>query len=435
MINLTKYRVPFFFLVIAFVISGTFVAIKFTQGYRFDLSSKTVMPTGMLVVNSVPDGAQVFIDGKLKAATNSTLSLPPGEYLIEIKKPGSFPWQKNLLIEKELVTQANALLFPQVPDLKPLTFSEAENPKISPDGSRIVYSIPLPSPQAGLWVLDLGSYLFNIGKDPKQIAKARAGIIDFSKLNYYWTPDSRQILVEAEDEKYLLDPGQLNPATSFVDISKNLNQMALTWEKEESIRNEIRFKRVPEKLKEILSNNTSSLEFSPDGTKILYTASSSAEIPEKLISPVPASSNQPQSRRIEANNMYIYDIKEDKNFLVPFNLPEPTPTPTQPKTQNQKGKTPTLSPTPTPVKIETENWLTKPKWFPSSRHLIWLSSGDSGGRVNICEYDGSNLTAIYSGPMVSPYVFVSPGGERLIILTQISFDSESKPNLYSVSLK
>lgn len=433
MINLSKYRVPFFFLVIAFVISGTFVAIRYTQGYRFDLSSKTVKPTGMLVVNSVPDGAQVFVDGKLKAATDSTLSLPPGEYLIEIKKPGSFPWQKKLLLEKELVTQANALLFPQIPDLKPLTFSEAESPKISPDGTRIVYSIPLPSPQAGLWVLDLGNYLFNIGKAPRQIAKA--GAVDFSKLNYYWTPDSRQVLVESEEEKYLLDPGQLNLVAGFVDISKNLNQMALTWEKEESIRNEARFKKVPEKLEEILFNNTSSVEFSPDGTKILYTASSSAEIPEKLISPVPASSNQPQSRRIEANNMYIYDIKEDKNFLVPFNLPEPTPTPTQPKTQKQKSKTPTPSPTPTPVKIETENWLTKPKWFPSSNHLIWLSSGDSGGKVNICEYDGSNLTAVYSGPMVNPYVFVSPDGERLIILTQINFDSESKPNLYSVSLK
>ncbi|RJR25528.1 PEGA domain-containing protein [Candidatus Microgenomates bacterium] len=434
MLNLSKYRVPFFFLIVAFVIIGTYVAIKFTQGYRFDFSSKSVMPTGMLVVNSSPHGAQVFIDGKLKGATNSTLSLPPGEYLVEIKKPGTFPWQKKLLIEKELVTQANALLFPQVPDLKPLTFTGVENPKISPDGGKIVYSISSPSPQAGLWVLDLGGFLFSSNREPRQIAKDRAGY-NFSELNYYWTPDSRQILVETQKEKYLLDPSQLNPSASFVDVSKSLEQMALTWTKEEKIRNEARFKKVPEKLKEILASSATDISFSPDGTKILYTATASAEIPEKLIPPVPASSNQPESRKIEAGRLYVYDIKEDRNFTIPFNLPEPTPTPTQAKSVKTKDKTITPTPTPTPVKIETENWLTKPNWFPSSNHLIWLEAGENGDKVIICEYDGTNSTAVYSGPMVSPFAFVSPGGERLVILTQISFDPESKPNLYSVSLK
>lgn len=426
---MSKYRVHFFFLVVAFVISGTFVAIKFTQGYRFDFSSKTIMPTGMLAVNSTPAGAQVFIDGKLKTATDSTFSLPPDEYLVEIKKAGFFPWQKKLSVEKELVTQANALLFPQVPDLKPLTFNGVEKPKVSPDGSKIVYNIPFPDTQAGLWVLDLGSFLFNISKEPKQIAKSKAGVVDFSELNYLWTPDSRQILVENNEEKYLLDSSQLNQAGALIDVSANLDQMAATWEKEETVRNQARFKKVPEKLKEILSNNASGVEFSPDGTKILYTATSSAEIPEKLISPIPASSTQTQSRKIEENKIYVYDIKEDKNFLIPFDLQKPTPTPTQPKTKTS------LSPTPTPVKIETENWLTKPKWFPSNNHLIWLSSGEPGDKVNVCEYDGTNQTTIYSGPMISPFVFVSPGGDRLLILTQINFDSESKPNLYSVSLK
>jgi hypothetical protein len=427
MINLSKYRVHFFFLVVAFVISGTFIAIKFTQGYRFDFSSKSVMPTGMLVVNSEPVGAQVFIDGKLKAATDSTVSLPPGEYSVEFKKPGFFPWQKKILIEKELVTQANAFLFPQVPDLKPLTFNGVEKPKISPDGSKIVYAIPLPGTEAGLWVMDLGSFIFNIGKEPRQIAKSKAAM-DFGKLNYYWTPDSRQILVENEKEKYLLDPSQLNSANVLIDISGSLNQMVATWEKEEKLTNEARFKKVPDELKEILDSHATNIEFSPDGTKILYEATSSAEIPEKLISPVPASSTQTESRKIEGNKIYVYDIKEDRNFLIPFDLPAPTPTPT-------KSKSAKLTPTPTPVKVEEENWLTRPKWFPSSNHLVWLISGETGDKVNVCEYDSTNQTVIYSGPMVKPFVFVSPGGERLVILTQINFDSESKLNLYSVSLK
>lgn len=116
--------------------AGTYTAIKFAKGYRPDFKSKEIKGTGLLVVNSLPQGAQVFLNSKLTTATDDTLNLLPGEYLIEIKKDGYIPWQKKLTIEAEVVTQANARLFPAVTSLKPLTFTGAHNATPSPDGQK-----------------------------------------------------------------------------------------------------------------------------------------------------------------------------------------------------------------------------------------------------------------------------------------------------------
>ena len=425
--NFAKYRLQFFFAILIFVVSGTFLAIKLAQGYRLDLSSKTFRPTGLLVTTSVPTGAQVFIDGELKTATNNTFSLPPGKYLVEIKKNGFLPWQKELTIEKELVTQADALLFPQVPDLKPLTFHEAENPQFSPDSNKIVYSVPLPQPEAGLWVMDLTDFFFNIGREPRQISQSFPQTKDFGKAECFWSPDSKQILASFNqtNEKYLLDSGQLNSTISLTNVALSWSATAQSWQKETQVRQEAKLKKLPEKMQEILNTEAEKITFSPDGTKVLYLASGSAEIPEKLIPPVLAASTQPESRQLQTRKVYVYDLKEDKNFLIPFTpaIPSPTPKPLR------SAKTP--SPTPTPFLPDNDSQFTFPRWFPTSRHLYWIE----GDKVVACEYDGVNLTPIYAGPFVKPFVFVSPSGNRLVILTKITADEEAKPNLYAVSLR
>lgn len=431
MINLAKYRVPVFFSIFILVLAGTFAAVKFAQGYRLDLTNKRLKPTGLLVVTSTPKGAQVFINGELKTATDNTLALEPGEYQVEIKKNGFTPWQKKLLIEKELVTSADAYLFPLVPDLKPLTVNGAVNPQISPDGTKIVYGVaPAASKsaalteEAGLWVMDLADFLF-FNRAPRQIAVNK--LHDFSSATYSWSYDSRQILVEFKTgEKYLLDPNQLNP--SPVNVAASLKDIYQVWENEEKAQEEAKLKKVPEALRQILAEKAAQIEFSPDNTKILYVATASATIPEKLIPPVLAASSQPEERNLQAGKMYVYDLKEDKNFLIPYDgqISLPTPTPTLAKKRPQ----PTPTPPPSLSNSETENSrIPAVQWFPTSRHLFWIS----GNKVLICEYDGTNLTPIYTGPFVKPYVFAAPNANRLIVLTNLS--AEEKPNLYSVSLK
>ena len=76
-----------------------FLIIRLAQGYKPDLSTGTLRPTGLLVATSDPDAAQLFVDGKLKSATNTTLSLAPDKYEVEIKKDGFFPWKKTLTLK------------------------------------------------------------------------------------------------------------------------------------------------------------------------------------------------------------------------------------------------------------------------------------------------------------------------------------------------
>ena len=58
-------------------------------------------------------------------------------------------------IEAELVTQANARLFPAVTSLQPVTYTGAANAIPSPDGQKIVYAVTQSSEDAnkGLWIL------------------------------------------------------------------------------------------------------------------------------------------------------------------------------------------------------------------------------------------------------------------------------------------
>ena len=440
MFDLAKHRHIFFFSIIILVVSATFFAVKFAQGYRIDFSSKTLKPTGLLVATSTPPGAQVFVDGRLKTATNNTLSLSPGQYEVEIKKGGFLPWKKRLTIEKELVTQTEAFLFPQVPDLKPLTFYEAQNPRLSPDGTRIIYAIPLADSEAkerptelrqlanesGLWIMELTDLFFNIDREPRQIVQSQLRGKDFSQANYGWSPNAKQVWVEfSSGEKYLLDPNVLNTAVSLTNVAVGWSITVADWEKETKLREEVKLRRVPEKLQAILASNSAELNFSPDGTKILYEATASAEIPEHLIPPVLAASTQKEDREIKPGNFYVYDLKEDKNFLIPL---IPLPVPSSTKAPVRKSQSPPSISAPIPLLTPHFSPIS---WFPTSRHLYWID----GDKVVSCEYDGTNLSAIYSGPFEKPFVFAAPGANKLVILTQINFDLETKFNLYAVSLR
>lgn len=421
MVDLAKHRFSFFLFAVLFIATASMLAISLAKGYRLDLKNKSLKPTGIMVLNSSPAGASIFINGKLKSATNDSFSLEPGNYHVELKKEGFFDWKKDLQVKAELVTFAEAYLFPKVPDLKPLTFDGAYSPQISPDRTKIVFSLPLPNPKAGLWILDLNESLFGLSKPIRQIAKSRLSI-DFAKMNYFWAPDSRQIILEnpSTQKIYLLDSTKVNDLTPDLEITQTYPTLKEQWQKEENLKIKPKIAKLPLPLQEIIASKSANFQFSPDNTKILYQATASAEIPENLIPPVLAASTQKQSRHLVPGKFYVYDIKEDKNFVLPFELPLPTPTPKPKK----------IKPTPTPTVFSSENsFISKPVWFPTSNHLIWFKED----KVFACEYDGNNLTVIYSGPMIKPFVFLADKPERLIILNQIS--TEENPNLFSVSFK
>src|SRR3989338_1748743 len=99
-IQITQLRI--LIILLTFLVVGT-VTIAFSlyaRGYRFDINSLKILPNGILVIKSDHDGAPVFINGDLRAATNTNIPLSSGIYDVEVRKEGFLPWGKRLTIEK-----------------------------------------------------------------------------------------------------------------------------------------------------------------------------------------------------------------------------------------------------------------------------------------------------------------------------------------------
>jgi len=394
-----RKRIIIFLTLIIGIGAIAYFLTKLASGYRFDFTNRSLRPTGLLVANSLPNQATVLVNGKaIKNKTATTLSLTPDEYQVEIKKDGFSSWQKKLLIEKELVVKTDAYLFPTYPELKPLTFTGAANPVISPDGKKVVFAVDSEDEKAGLWVLNLSERALGLGREPQQIVQSALGGRNFAQGKYQWSPDSKQILIvlakeTIQEENFLLEASNLNENTQLIDITEQKAALLRRWQTEEEILQQDKISRLPEELVNILDKTIKDLVFSPDETKILYTATASASIPKELIPPLPGASTQPEERELQPGKTYVYDLKEGRNFAI--DLPEET----------------------------------KASWFPTSKHLFLVQND----KISIREYDNTNQVNLYAGPFENSFAFTFPSGNRLLILASLSKDTP--PNLYSITLR
>lgn len=463
-------RLLIFILTLVFVFGGTYLMIRYAQGYR-PTRNGAIKGTGLLAANSSPTGAEVYINGKLTSATDNTLNLDPGEYQIEIKKDGYHTWSKKIKIVAELVTQTGAQLFPTSPTLEPLTYTGAENVIPSPDGNRLVYAVASASAATknGLYVQDLVSSPIALNKSARQIARNSEGY-DYSTAHYTWSPNGSELLVAFKTGSHLLlDSTRFNDQGDLKDVTVRLPQILSEWELELAREERIRLIELPEffETHATASGTLTNLYFSPDGEKLLYQALKDLVIPDKLIPPLPSSSTQPESRTLQAGAWYVYDLKEDRNFLLTQSpLPTPEPSPSA-KAKRTAANSPTSAPftltklmllenlSPLPAELvsspsafrhlqqapRTEDMIRlfnaqyspifvgSIQWYPDSSHLILTTAGG----IDLIEYDGTNRTTVYSGPFDHTFVSAWPDYSRII--TRIQFSPDTAPNLYTIKLK
>jgi hypothetical protein len=396
---MAKVRVLAFILTLLVVgLVGTYVSF-YARGYRLNFVSLFTkgeiifQPNGILVIKSEPDGASVFIDGELKTATNATISIAPGTYDVEVRKDGYFTWYKRLVIEKEVVTQAGVSLFKNVPSLSPVTFSGAQNPVSSEDNGKIAFITPftkdLPAEKIGLWVMDTFTLPLGFSNEPKRVTDG-----DLTGAVYQFSPDGRQILLTLSNSIFLLDSGSFVSQSQRVNVASQKTTILAGWEKERKVRNDSHIRNLPPDLTDILQRRTLSFNFSPDEQMILYTASSSGTLPENLVRPLPGASTQKQERNVLPDHTYVYDIKEDRNFLI----------------------------------ADQSNQVVR--FMPNSRHLLLGQEG----QVVVMDYDGTNRQTVYSGSYVAPYAFPYSNSTKLLILTNLG-GTNSTPNLYTLTVK
>lgn len=406
---MTKIRVILFLITITVVVSVGIFASLYARGYRLDTATLKFTPNGLLVMKSVPDGAQIFINGELKTATNATIPLSPGTYDVAVRKEGYKQWAKRLEIQKELVTEDTAYLFKAAPSLSAVTFSGVVSPVPSKDMTKLAYVIP-PSPNnpvnqedvSGLWIMDLISLPLGFSKEPRRLTDG-----NLTESDWIWSGDGRQILLNTPTGSYLLNTGSFTPQSQRINVAGQKDEILKGWEQQDKLRLAEQIKKLPDELKDILTRKTSAVEFSPDEEIVLYTASSSATLSGNLIKPLPGASTQKQERGIKPGNTYTYSIKEDRNFLIDEDASDLTIEAGSPSSAKRR-----LS------------------FFPTSRHLV-LAENE---KITIMDYDGTNRQVVYSGSYPTPNAFPTLSPDRLLILTSLGASSVP-PNLYSLSLK
>ncbi len=423
------------------IVGGTVLAIKYAQGYR-PTTTGNLKATGLLAANSFPNGASVYINGNLTTATDTTLNLDPGEYDIEIKKDGYSPWKKKVHIEKELVVQTNAVLFPTAPSLTPLTFTGAENLTPSPDGQQILYTTASSSASKnnGIYVMNMTDSPIALQRSPVQIAQNANGI-DLHQAQFLWSPESSQVLVATPTRTWLLSTSRLNDLETSADVSVRKSQILSDWQELFAKKQLAALKLFPPEIEAIATQSSKYYYISPDQERILYQATTSGTLPDTLISSVPAANTQPQNRSLEVGSIYVYDRHEDKNFFVVTDsavvTPSPSPSPrvSSKKAQNVAIVKPTVdSFTEALVSMRNQTsalFVKSPQWLPDSKHIIFATTHG----IEISEYDATNRVRVYSGPFEQGFVYPWPNGSKLMILTNFNEPDSGILNLYAVGIK
>ncbi|MGD8744206.1 MAG: PEGA domain-containing protein [Candidatus Woesebacteria bacterium] len=408
---MTKIRLFFLSLTLVVVTSAVWLISLYARGYRFNSDSNSLTPNGILVIKSVPDGAQIIIDGELKGATNANIPLPPATYDITIRREGFIEWNKRLTIEKEVVTETTAHLFRNAPSLAPVTFEGAQNPVASDDLSKIAYFVPTRAgdnehneKNAGLWVLDTINLPVGFSREPRKVTDG-----NLENALWEWSPNSREILLTTPNGIYLLDAGSFTPQSQLVNISFSAQTIKEDWQEERRKEYVSSIRSLPDELTEILERRVYTAVFSNDNDMILYTASSSASLADNLIEPVPGASTQKQDRDIKPNHTYVYDIEEDRNFLID-----------EDSNNLMIGN----------VDISNNSPDRRLTWFPTSRHLVLAEKNN----ITIMDYDSTNRQVVFSGNYEAPHAFASVGTDKLLIVTNLGADSTSS-NIYTLNLK
>ncbi len=408
------------------IIFGTAAAIiAYGRGYRFNFGNHVLNSTGLVVIQSDPSGAQIIVDGTVKTATQATLTLTPGWYDITVAKEGFQAWKKRVKVQGEVVNKIDALLLPANPSLNALTISGVISPTLSPDGSKLAYVVP-DQPQAtisgtlspatpGIWVLDLVDKPLGLNRDARQIAQSNG--VDFTKATLAWSPDSKQVLTtDLNGLSYLMDTDKLNAPFNTV----NIKTVQTAWQTIKELQTKEQLNTIPRVFTDMASASASIIRLSPDETKILYAATASASLPQIITPPLIGTNPTEESRTIKSGNIYVYDVKEDRNYLVvmPSMLPaSPTPTPSRIK------KLPATAAIP----LDIGSIL---HWLPTSRHLVLVLKD----RVEIMDYDGTNTRTAYAGPFWDSFAVPWASGGKLVILTNLNSSASAVNNLYVVNL-
>ncbi len=361
------------------LVAVTILVIFIARGYVINLKEKEIKKTGMILAQSTPNEAKVFLDGNLIETTNAVLdTVSPGTHQLKLEKEGFSTWEKEIKVYSGLITEVNALLVPTSPRLTPLTNSGIVLAVTSPSGEKIAYASRNSDP-AGLWVLSLTgqSFLDVVQENPYLVAEDTA-IRKFSLAEEIaWGSEEKELLVTLNPRGHVIIPlknGRSLEATTSAEPTLDIWQEDISKQKEKWARR-IELK---EELEEVaIAEETI---WSLNKKRFLYKK----EVGEYI-------------------EWHVYNGTKPlgvgkKREYIPL------------KTRKSED-----------VRVV---------WHSSSSHLI----SQKENSISVLNIDGTNKKEVYSGELENSFkVCPTPDGANIVILT--SFQQNGSPNLYTIGLR
>ena len=361
----------------------TLVVMGWSMGYRFNWREKSLNSTGMIAFNSLPVGAKVSLDEEVASVTNGSVSgIVPGKHHIQLIKDGYTPWEKDIEVFPQLVTEVNALLIPISSRIEPLISGGARYPVLSPSRGRLVY-FTQNGKYPGIWGLSLtGQPFLNIFKTSASPLIKDIPTVKFSNgEELIWSPQEDELLVKMNDSGYFL----IDLRSSDYQATSSSEPTIARWE-ETLLKKRAAFVenlKIPEYLIPMASD--SDTLWSPNEQRFLYVKQDDDYIEYRV-------ANFEQPLAVGGQQEYVsLRLHKDTDLAV--------------------------------------------NWYSDSNHLILVSYDEVGqtGTIELIEIDGSNRSEVYSGNMSSSAVYSNPSGDRLIFLA--SFKNNTVPDLYTISLR
>ncbi|HCS79353.1 TPA: hypothetical protein DIV55_06495 [Patescibacteria group bacterium] len=405
--NLAKNRTIFSIAILLIIAIIALVAIFWARGFKPNFRNGTIQRTGLIVANSLPTGAQVFIDDRLTSATNTSIAfLEPKTYKVKIEKDGYTTWQKDITVQADLATEINALLFPLAPQISPLTTTGATNPTLSPDSAKIIYGVS--GVNGGVYILPMTDNIFAFRQGTRLIAKNTASF-DFSNAQFNWGPDSKQVIARFKTAdgtvtaNLMLDSDVSNQPLR--DVTASLGATISDWQEQINARAQTLAVLAPDEVKGATEEATqaspspvASTQSTVNGKNISVNREPTTD---NLINYYPTglifSPDEEKVLYTDKNGKHhVYDLKNKKQYTMP----------------------------------DFTN-LINITWFPDSAHLV-VAQKD---QISIIESDGNNKMGIYSGKFEYGFAFAHPSGSKLVILTTLTQPEGTPSNLYAINLK
>jgi len=421
--NTTKNILP------PIVLLGLFIAvlisvIAYARGYRFNFREGTMTSTGIISVNSTPRGAKVYVNDELRGATDLNLTLPYGEYDVEVRKEGYTSWKKHVTLKGEIVMSLSAILFSKNPSLTPLTnIGVNAVHSVGNTNKIILISETGDIEQDGVYLFDPNGnpvVLF----PPLKLLLLRSLVpetAEFTSATFAYGPQYRQAIVtfgftDMPDAtiSYLISIEEEN--TELFEVTSSVKEIIAKWHEQKNMEMAKILETLPKEFQPIASDSFHIISLSPDEKRVLYVAKNDASLPLVVDPPLIGANQSQEQRTIKQDKLYVYDKKEDKNFLVPVIIDMD------------------ISPTSAIPDLVSESIskavLDTVRWYPTSDYIAVKEDS----KISLMQYDGTNKDTVYAGPFDKSYFSISPDWNLMVIIN-LNPQNNKYGDLYSVGIR